>query len=276
MRRREILKGVFTTATMGAAGLACPAIAQAEARTLHFVPQANLANPDPIWTTATVAINHGYMVFDTLYGIDAAVQSHPQMCAGHEISDDKLTWTFTLREGLLFHDNERVRAVDCTTSISRWATKDPFGQQLVSLTEEMKALDDTRFSIRLKKPFSQMLYALGTAQLFHDARAHGEDAASEQIKEYVGSGPFRFLKEEWVSGARAAWAKFEIYAAPGAAPYYFGRQGSECRPSGMARTARPRHGSGRTADRRGGLGGAAADRPAANAQAVPRDRGEGL
>ena len=221
MRRREILKGVFTTATMGAAGLACPAIAQAEARTLHFVPQANLANPDPIWTTATVAINHGYMVFDTLYGIDAAVQSHPQMCAGHEISDDKLTWTFTLREGLLFHDNERVRAVDCTTSISRWATKDPFGQQLVSLTEEMKALDDTRFSIRLKKPFSQMLYALGARNCFMMPERMAKTPSSEQIKEYVGSGPFRFLKEEWVSGARAAWAKFENYTPRQEPPSYF-------------------------------------------------------
>jgi peptide/nickel transport system substrate-binding protein len=221
MRRREILKGVFTTATMGAAGLACPAIAQAEARTLHFVPQANLANPDPIWTTATVAINHGYMVFDTLYGIDAAVQSHPQMCAGHEISDDKLTWTFTLREGLLFHDNERVRAVDCTTSISRWATKDPFGQQLVSLTEEMKALDDTRFSIRLKKPFSQMLYALGTRNCFMMPERMAKTPSSEQIKEHVGSGPFRFLKEEWVSGARAAWAKFENYTPRQEPPSYF-------------------------------------------------------
>ena len=145
MRRREMLKAVVATATTSAAALACPAVAQAEAKTLHFVPQANLANPDPVWTTATVAINHGYMVFDTLYGIDAAVQSQPQMCAGHEVSDDKLTWTFSLRDGLLFHDNEKVRAIDCTTSISRWATKDPFGQQLVSLTEEMKPLDDRRF-----------------------------------------------------------------------------------------------------------------------------------
>jgi peptide/nickel transport system substrate-binding protein len=106
MRRREILKGAAASATMAATGLACPAVAEAEASTLHFVPQANLANPDPIWTTATVAINHGYMVFDTLYGIDAAVQSHPQMCAGHEISDDKLTWTFMLRDELVPRQRE--------------------------------------------------------------------------------------------------------------------------------------------------------------------------
>ena len=88
------------------------------------------------------------------------------MCAGHEVSPDRLTWTFTLREGLLFHDNEKVRAIDCTTSLARWAIKDPFGQQIASQTEEMKPLDDKRFQIRLKKPFSHMLYALSARQCF--------------------------------------------------------------------------------------------------------------
>ena len=214
MKRRTLLTG---TAALAATRLATPAIAQgAAAKVLHFVPQANLANPDPIWTTATVAINHGYMIFDTLYGIDEAVSRQPQMCAGHEISDDKLTWTFSLRDGLIFHDNEKVRAIDCTTSISRWATKDPFGQQLASLTEEMKPLDDRRFSIRLKKPFRQMLYALGARNCFMMPERMAKTPSSEQIKEYVGQRPIMFLKDEWVSGARAAWAKFELRTAPGA------------------------------------------------------------
>ena len=208
-------------AALAATRLARPAIAQGAAKTLRFVPQANLANPDPVWTTATVAINHGYMVFDTLYGIDDAVEAQPQMCAGHEVSSDGLTWTFTLRDGLRFHDKEKVRAVDCTTSITRWAAKDPFGQQLASLTEEMKPLDDNRFSIRLKKPFSQMLYALGARNCFMMPERMAKTPASEQIKEYVGSGPYRFLPKEWVSGARAAWEKFEDYAPRGEKPSYF-------------------------------------------------------
>jgi peptide/nickel transport system substrate-binding protein len=101
MRRREILKGAASVAGLAGAGLSSPAIAQGAAKTLRFVPQDNLANPDPIWTTATVAVNHGYMVFDTLYGIDDAVESRPEMCAGHEVSSDELTWTSTLRDGLM-------------------------------------------------------------------------------------------------------------------------------------------------------------------------------
>jgi peptide/nickel transport system substrate-binding protein len=221
MRRRDMLKGAAAGAALGSVGLGRPAIAQGSAKTLRFVPQANLANPDPIWTTATVAINHGYMVFDTLYGIDDAVESQPQMCAGHEISSYELTWTFTLRDGLLFHDDEAVRAIDCTTSLTRWAAKDPFGQQLVSLTDEMQPLDDRRFQIRLKQPFRQMLYALGARNCFMMPERMARTPASEQIKEYVGSGPYRFLASEWVSGASAAWAKFDKYLPRQEKPAYF-------------------------------------------------------
>ena len=91
MRRRDLLKAVPLLAT--------PALAQGNTKTLRFVPQANLSSLDPVWTTATVAINHAYMVYDTLYGIDRAGEIHPQMCSGHEVSADELTWTFTLRDG---------------------------------------------------------------------------------------------------------------------------------------------------------------------------------
>jgi peptide/nickel transport system substrate-binding protein len=218
MRRRDVLK---SAAAITATGLASPAIAQSKASVLRFVPQANLANPDPIWTTATVAINNGYMVWDTLYGIDNSLTPRPQMCAGHDISQDQLTWTFTLRDGLLFHDNEPVRAIDCTTSVTRWWVKDPFGQYLASLTNDISPLDDKRFRIRLKKPFHQMLYALGAENCFIMPERMAKTPASEQIKEYIGSGPFRFLKNEWVSGSRAAWAKFDKYAPRQEPPQYF-------------------------------------------------------
>jgi len=161
------------------------------------------------------------MIFDTLYGIDNSLTSRPQMCAGHEVSSDELTWTFTLRDGLLFHDNEPVRAIDCTTSITRWWVKDPFGQYLASLTNEVKPLDDKRFQILLKKPFRQMLYALGAENAFIMPERMAKTPASEQIKEYVGSGPFRFLRDEWISGSHAAWAKNDKYVPRQEPPQYF-------------------------------------------------------
>ena len=209
MQRRHILQGA--AAALGGAGLGRPAIAQGAARTLRFVPYVNLTNLDPVWTVTGASMQHGYMVFDMLYGIDEHFQPQPQMCAGHDISANHLTWTFTLRDGLLFHDNEKVRAIDCTTSIARWMVKDPFGQALAVLTEEMKPLDDSRFQIRLKKPFPQMLFAFGSRPCFIMPERFARTPATEQVRESIGSGPFRFVANEWVSGASAVWTKFEKY-----------------------------------------------------------------
>ena len=216
MRRRTLLAGT--------AALAATKRVYAQtnkAKVIRFVPQANLANPDPIWTTATVAINHGYMVWDTLYGINNALVGQPQMLAGHEVSSDELTWTFTLRDGLVFHDKEPVRAIDCTTSITRWQVKDPFGQTLAARMEEIKPLDDKRFQIRLKQRFRQMTYALGAGNCFIMPERMAKTPATEQVKEFVGSGPFIFKRDEWISGASAAYERFAGYVPRQEKPEYF-------------------------------------------------------
>ena len=212
MRRRDLLKS--------APFLATPALARGEAP-LRFVPNANLSSLDPVWTTASVVIIHSLMIYDTLYGIDGASELHPQMCAGHEISADALTWTFTLRDGLLFHDGEKIRAIDCVSSIRRWTARDPFGQQLATVAHEIVPLDDKRFTIRLKKPFPLMLYGLGARYCFIMPERIARLPASEQLKDTTGSGPFRFLANEWVSGARAAYARFDAYVPRQEKPDYF-------------------------------------------------------
>ncbi len=219
MRRRTLLTG--TAAIAASASIRKAAAQTGSAKLLRFVPQANLANPDPIWTTATVAANHGYMVWDTLFGINDALVGQPQMLAGHEVSSDELTWTFTLRDGLTFHDKAPVRAIDCTTSIARWQVKDPFGQTLAARTNEMTALDDKRFQIRLKQRFRQMTYALGAGNCFIMPERMAKTPASEQIKEFVGSGPFVFKRDEWVSGASAAYEKFAGYVPRQEKPEYY-------------------------------------------------------
>ena len=74
------------------------------------------------------------MVYNTLYGLDDTGQARPQMCAGHDVSADGLTWTFTLRDGLTFHDGERVLAKDCAMSVRRWGSRNSFGQPLLAAT----------------------------------------------------------------------------------------------------------------------------------------------
>lgn len=211
MKRRTLLGAAAGATTAGLLPtLSRPALAQGNARVLRFVPEGNLANPDPIWTTTTIARNHGAMIWDMLYGLDDRFEPQPQMVAGHELSDDRLTWRFTLRDGLMFHDAEKVRAIDCITSIQRWARRRPLGQTLLDRAEEMKALDDNRFEIRLKKPYSLMTRAFADSCFIMPERIAKTDSF-QQISEYVGSGPFRFLRDEWVAGSKAIYARFDKY-----------------------------------------------------------------
>jgi NAD(P)-dependent dehydrogenase (short-subunit alcohol dehydrogenase family) len=158
MRRRTLLA---TAAAASTAALAGPAIAQGiRERTLRFVPQANLTSLDPIWTTAAVTENHGWTVFDTLYGMTDDLKVQPQMAEGHEVSDDGRSWRIRLREGLRFHDGAPVRAQDCAASLARWSKRDTFGQSLGAVVDAWEAADDRTIRIRLKSPFPLLLDAL--------------------------------------------------------------------------------------------------------------------
>ena len=208
MRRRALLAA---TAAPLLGALPRPAIAQAGARTLRFVPQSDLSSIDPLWSVAVVSVTHGYMVWDTLFGIDLHLEPKPQMCEGAEASADGRTWTFKLRDGLLFHDGTKVLPADCIASLKRWMEKDPFGQTVASITTGMTPLDDQRFTIELSRPFRLLLFAIAIRNVFIMPERIARTPSSQQFKEVIGSGPYRFLPDEWQAGARVGYAKFDKY-----------------------------------------------------------------
>jgi peptide/nickel transport system substrate-binding protein len=216
MDRRAFLKSVAGAgALVASGGLTTPAISQrATARTLRLVPHADLANFDPIWSAAYIARNAALLVWDTLYGVDAKLQPQRQMVESEEVSADGLTWTFRLRPGLKFHDGEPVLAKDAVASVNRWAARDSMGQMIKAIENELVAVDDRTFRWTLKKPYSKMLLALGKISppccFVMPARIAATDPF-RQIDEYVGSGPMRFARNEWVPGAKAVFEKFDGY-----------------------------------------------------------------
>src|SRR6187455_783544 len=133
--------------------------AAAQQKVLKFIPQADLRILDPIATTAYITRNHGYMVYDTLFAMDEKFQVKPQMIEKHDLSKDGLTYTFTLRDGLKFHDGQPVRSVDCIASIDRWSKRDALGQKLAEAAESWSAVNDRTFTLKLKKPFPLTLDA---------------------------------------------------------------------------------------------------------------------
>jgi peptide/nickel transport system substrate-binding protein len=207
MRRRELIAGA-------AAVLAAPAsVRAASATTLKFVPYADLALLDPA-VSAFVTRNHVMMVYDTLFALDEAGVPQPQMLAGHTVEEDGLTWTLTLREGLLFHDNTPVLGRDVVASVRRWGTLDAFGQALLAATEDLSAPSDTTVRFRLKRRFDLLPAALAhptnTMAAIMPARL-AATPATVRLTEITGSGPFRYVANERVPGSLNVYAKFDRY-----------------------------------------------------------------
>ena len=210
MLRRRLIRNLPLAAVV----LATPRIVRAEAAsTLRFVPAADLAVLDPIVTSAYVTRNHGFLVFDTLFGLDAELRPQPQMVAGYTI-DDGLTWSFTLRDGLRFHDGTPVLARDVVASIRRWAVRDSFGVVLTALMNDLTAPSDNMFRIRLKKPFPVMLDGFAHCSTYLMPIMPERLAsmpATTQVPEMVGSGPYRFVADERVPGAHVIYRRFDDY-----------------------------------------------------------------
>ncbi len=208
MKRRDVLKTAFA----GAAALAAPRIVRAEgATTITFVPHADLASLDPVWTTADITRNYSLAVFDTLYGFDAGFAVQPQMVAGHTVDSDGKQWDITLRDGLQFHDKAPVLARDCVATIKRWAVRNPLGQALMTRVAELSAPSDKVIRIRLNKPFSLVPTALGQVDCAIMPERLAATDPMKQIPEAIGSGPFRFLPAERIPGARVVFAKNTDY-----------------------------------------------------------------
>ncbi|WP_137124327.1 ABC transporter substrate-binding protein [Roseomonas sp. HF4] len=216
MFRRDLLVGA-TTAGAAIAGTALPrfAIAQpAAARTLRYVPHANIPNIDPFTNTAFIARDHAFLVYDQLYGMDEQFRPQPQMVQGHAVENGGLLWRFTLREGLKFHDGTPVRGRDCVASIRRWGRRDAFGQELMARVAEMTEESDRVFAIRLNRPFPKMLEAFSkvtTSCLFVMPERLANVDPFTNIAEAVGSGPYRFVQNEWVPGSSLAYVRNPDY-----------------------------------------------------------------
>ena len=211
MQRRDFLK----TAAASALALAAPSIASAAAaKTLTFVPQADLAVLDPVWATAYVTRNHALLVFDTLFGLDEQYRPQPQMVDGYTVENNGKLWTLTLREGLKFHDNTPVLSRDAVASVRRWASRDAFGASLLAATDELSAPSDRVIQFRLKKPFPALPLAMGkgsNTMLPVMPERLASTPGTQQVTEMTGSGPYRFLADERVPGSRAAYRRFEGY-----------------------------------------------------------------
>jgi peptide/nickel transport system substrate-binding protein len=201
-------------AALGAMSVPMIGRAQTAARTLKFIPVINLAHLDPVFATAQVTRTHALMVFDTLFGMNSKMEASPQMLEGYTIDRDGLQWNLKLRDGLAWHDGEKVLARDCVASIKRWAKRDAAGISLMNATAELKAVDDKTIRFDLKRPFPYLAMVLGKTAApacFMMPERLALTDASQAITEIIGSGPFKYKADERVPGARNVYEKNQKY-----------------------------------------------------------------
>ena len=216
MIRRSFVSAVAAASVVCATWLAGPAHAQSDTKVFRFVPHANLAVLDPIWTTAYVTRNHAYMVYDTLFSEDAQGNIKPQMVDTYSVSGDKKTWTFKLRSGLEFHDGKPVTSADVVASLKRWASRDAMGGVLNTFIDRYETPSADTFRMVLKEPCGIVLDALGKASSnvpFIMPERIANTPGTEQIKETVGSGPFIFKADEFQPGVKSVYVRNPKYKA---------------------------------------------------------------
>src|SRR3977135_37530 len=187
--------------------------AMAAGKTITEVMHSDLRVIDPGFTTAYITRDHGYMVYDTLLATDSSFKIQPQM-ADWKISDDKLTYTFTLRDGLKWHDGAPVTAEDCVASLKRWGRSDNMGQKLMDFTASIEATDAKTITLKLKEPYGLVLESIGKPSSyvpFMMPKRMAETPPGQQMKEQIGSGPFKFVQAEFQPGVKAAYEKNTDY-----------------------------------------------------------------
>jgi peptide/nickel transport system substrate-binding protein len=221
MKRRTF--GALTAGTIAAAsaGAASTKAQAADGKVLKFVQNGNMTILDPIWTTAYVTRTHGYFIYDTLFSMDANNEVKPQMVDKYEVSADKVLWTFTLRDGLEWHDGTPVTSEDCIPSIQRWGKRDPMGQKLMDFVAEFKAVDAKTFTMKLKEPYGLVLESLGKPSSnvpFMMPKKVAETDAFKQIDSQMGSGPFIYVNAESKPGEKHVYVKNAKYKPRAEAP----------------------------------------------------------
>jgi peptide/nickel transport system substrate-binding protein len=198
-----------------AAFVACPGTVQAET-VLRAVMHSDVKILDPIWTTAYIQRNLGYMVWDTLFAMDEKFEVKPQMIDKHDVSADKLTWTFTLRDGLEWHDGKPVTSEDCIASIKRWGARDAMGLKLMDFVKDFEVVDPKTFKMKMKEPYGLVLQSLGkpssNVPFMMPARVAATDPMQQiKLEDVIGSGPFIFKADEWKPGEKTVYVKNAKY-----------------------------------------------------------------
>ena len=207
----KFFKSMLLASALGFASIATPALAE---KVVRYTPSAEPKTLDPVVDWLLVTHQHSYMVYDTLFSMDGNMQPQPQMVRDFSVSEDGKTYTMTLRDGLTFHDGSAVTTKDVIASINRWARRDTIGQRLVQMGMQLAPIDDKTFTVKMDVPTDLVIRGFAkptAAALFIMREQEALTDPTTPVSKVIGSGPFKFVAEEYRPGAKMVYAKNEAY-----------------------------------------------------------------
>ena len=201
-------------AAFGCLVAAAPAMAQDNNRILRVVPSADVSELDPTRGANLISRIYSHMVFDTLYALDKDLAPQPMMVDKRTLSDDGLTYSFTLRSGLKFHDGSPVTAKDVVASVNRWLKGTSIGNVLNARVASLAAVDTLTVRLLLKERFGLVEFMLAgpgapIAAIMKEADVNRPD--NVPLTNPIGSGPFKYNVAERRAGAKVVFERNADY-----------------------------------------------------------------
>jgi peptide/nickel transport system substrate-binding protein len=174
------------------------------------------------WTTATITQQITWHVYETLYTYDQGWNPIPMLAEDHTVSDGGRRYTIKLRRGVKFHNGKEMTSADVVPSLNRWGKMSTPGKALWKVVEAVEAKGPYEVVIHLRDTSGSLLYGLGRPN--NGPAIYPKeiiDAAGDaQIKEFIGTGPYRFVEHK--PDRHIKLARFKDYVARSEAPDGYG------------------------------------------------------
>ena len=203
-----LLATLLLGTTLAAAGVA-------SAQTvLRVVPEADLRVLDPVAVTVNLTRIHGIQIYESLFAWNDKFEPQPMMIESYDKAPNGLSYTFTLRAGLKFHDGSTVTTKDVVASLNRWMKRDAMGRRMAAAGATFEAKDDRVLGLTLKESFGFVEFSLGSGVGQLPIIMREKEAMTDPnspVTEPIGSGPWKFNKAEWAPGSKTVYDKFADY-----------------------------------------------------------------
>jgi peptide/nickel transport system substrate-binding protein len=164
-------------------------------------------------TTGTIVALIAWHIYEPLFTWDEDFQLAPELADSHEVSDDGLTNTLQIREGVTFHNGDELTAEDVVASIEHWASLSGLGESLMDNVEDVEIVDDHTIDFHMTEPYGAFAVALARQNqgcAIYQASVV-EESGEGALSDHIGTGPYQLVA--WEADQYVHLERFDDYAS---------------------------------------------------------------